>query len=100
MTPAEHACVREAREILARYINSNPVYPREIIRTALELDAQALILAHNHPSGDAGPSRTDLILTRQLVEAARLFDLTVHDHLVVAGPAHHSLRASNEEIFR
>ena len=60
-----------------------PVYPREILRRALELGASALILVHNHPSGDPTPSRADIDMTRQVIEAARSLSLQVHDHLIV-----------------
>ncbi len=60
-----------------------PVSPREVIRRALEVSASALILVHNHPSGDPTPSRADIEMTRQIVEAARVFGLQVHDHLVI-----------------
>lgn len=64
-------------------VDHAPVYPREVIRRALELSASALILVHNHPSGDPAPSQADIAMTRQIVEAARVFGLQVHDHLVV-----------------
>lgn len=64
-------------------VDHAPVYPREVIRRALELSASALILVHNHPSGDPTPSRADIEMTRQIVEAARVFGLQVHDHLVI-----------------
>lgn len=60
-----------------------PVYPREVIRRALELSASNLILLHNHPSGDPTPSRADIDLTRQIIEAGRLLKIAVHDHLIV-----------------
>ncbi|WP_420471477.1 JAB domain-containing protein [Brevundimonas sp. FT23042] len=60
-----------------------PVYPREIIRRALELSASALILVHNHPSGDPTPSAQDLNTTDQIMEGAAVFGIAVHDHLVV-----------------
>jgi len=64
-------------------VDHAPVYPREIIRRGLELSASALILVHNHPSGDPTPSRADIEMTRRIVEAAKVFDLQVHDHIVV-----------------
>jgi len=64
-------------------ISHAPVYPREVVRRALELSASALILVHNHPSGDPGPSRSDIEMTRRVVEAARVFDIQVHDHVIV-----------------
>ena len=64
-------------------IDHAPVYPREVVRRALEVSAAAFILVHNHPSGDPDPSRADIDMTRQIVEAARVFGLRVHDHIVV-----------------
>jgi DNA repair protein RadC len=64
-------------------IDHAPVYPREVVRRGLELSASALILVHNHPSGDPAPSRADIEMTRRIVEAAKVFDLQVHDHLVI-----------------
>jgi DNA repair protein RadC len=60
-----------------------PVYPREVIRRALELSAASVILVHNHPSGDPTPSRADVEMTRQIAEAGRLLKIGVHDHLTV-----------------
>jgi len=64
-------------------VDHAPVYPREVVRRALDLSASSIILVHNHPSGDPTPSQADIVLTRQIVEAARLFSIQVHDHLVV-----------------
>lgn len=74
-------------------VDHAPVYPREVVRRALELNAVALVLAHNHPSGDATPSRADIEMTAQVVAAAHALRLVVHDHLIVAGEAVSSLRA-------
>lgn len=64
-------------------VDHAPVYPREVMRRALELSASAVILVHNHPSGDPTPSRQDIDMTRQVVEAGRSLKISVHDHLVV-----------------
>lgn len=64
-------------------VDHAPVYPREVVRRALELSASALILVHNHPSGDPTPSSADVDMTRQVVDAARALRIAVHDHLVV-----------------
>ena len=64
-------------------VDHAPVYPREVVRRALVRNASAVILVHNHPSGDPTPSRADIEMTRQIVDAARVFGLQVHDHLVV-----------------
>jgi DNA repair protein RadC len=64
-------------------VNHTPVYPREVVRRAVELDAAALILVHNHPSGDPSPSPDDLDMTRQVEEAAGTLGLDVRDHVIV-----------------
>jgi DNA repair protein RadC len=64
-------------------VDHAPVYPREIVRRALELSSSAVILVHNHPSGDPTPSRADIDMTRQIVSAAKPLGVTVHDHLIV-----------------
>lgn len=64
-------------------VDHAPVYPREVVRRALEFSASALILVHNHPSGDPTPSQADIDMTRQIAEAARHLRISVHDHLVV-----------------
>jgi len=64
-------------------VDHTPVYPREVVKRALDLGATALILVHNHPSGDPTPSRSDIEITRQVVEAARSLGISVHDHVVV-----------------
>jgi len=65
-------------------VDHAPVYPREIARRALELSASALILVHNHPSGDPKPSRADIDMTREIIDALAPLDITVHDHLIAA----------------
>jgi DNA repair protein RadC len=71
-------------EILNRgTVDHAPVYPREVVRRALEVSASAIILVHNHPSGDPTPSRADIQMTKQIVEAARSLGVEVHDHLIV-----------------
>lgn len=74
-------------------VNQAPVYPREVLKRALELQATALILVHNHPSGDPTPSRDDVTITRAIQEAARPLGIVVHDHLVIGRTGHASLRA-------
>ena len=65
-------------------VDHAPVYPREVMRRALELSASAVILVHNHPSGDPSPSSADVQMTREVVEAGRALRISIHDHLVVA----------------
>ncbi len=64
-------------------VDHTPVYPREVIKRALELSASAIILVHNHPSGDPTPSRADIDMTNQIVKAAQPLGVRVHDHLVI-----------------
>ena len=73
-------------------VDHTPVYPREIVRRALELSASALILVHNHPSGDPTPSRADIDMTRMIVDTAKPLGITVHDHLIVGRNGHASFR--------
>jgi DNA repair protein RadC len=73
-------------------VNEAPIYPREIMRRALEVGATALILAHNHPSGDSQPSEGDIAATRRVAEAARALDISIHDHVILARSGWSSLR--------
>ena len=70
-----------------------PVYPREVIRRALELNASALILVHNHPSGDPTPSDSDITMTARVAQAAETMGITVHDHLIIGRSREISFRA-------
>ncbi|MCP5433759.1 MAG: DNA repair protein RadC [Alphaproteobacteria bacterium] len=73
-----------ADEVMQRgTIDHTPVYPREVVKRALEVGASALILVHNHPSGDPTPSRADIEMTKEIVAAARPLRIQVHDHLVI-----------------
>lgn len=69
------------------------VYPREVVKRALEIGASAMILLHNHPSGDATPSAADIDVTLKIMEAARPFSIMVHDHLIMTGSSYASLKA-------
>jgi DNA repair protein RadC len=73
-------------------VDNCPVYPREIIKRALELGATALIVAHNHPSGDPSPSAADIRTTKELAEAAKVLDIVLHDHIIIGKSGHISLR--------
>ena len=64
-------------------VDHAPVYPREVMKRALELNASALILVHNHPSGDPTPSKADIDMTTKLYELASQFNIVVHDHLII-----------------
>ena len=70
-----------------------PVYPREVVKRALELNASALILVHNHPSGDPTPSAADIDMTAQIDAAAQALGLTLHDHLIIGKSRELSFRA-------
>lgn len=70
-----------------------PVYPREIVKRALELQASALILVHNHPSGDPTPSPEDRSMTRKIAEAADALGIRLHDHLVIGTSGEVSFQA-------
>ena len=73
-------------------VDHAPVYPREVVKRALELAASAIILVHNHPSGDPQPSRADIDMTRLIIEAAEKLGIVVHDHVIVGRQGHASLR--------
>jgi DNA repair protein RadC len=75
-------------------VDHAPVYPREIARRALELQASSLILVHNHPSGDPKPSRADIEITREIIDALEPFDISVHDHLIVGTSGVASLKTA------
>lgn len=74
-------------------IDHAPVYPREVVKRALELGASAVILVHNHPSGDPTPSRADIDMTRDIVKAAGALNIRVHDHLVIGKEREASFKA-------
>ena len=74
-------------------VDHTPVYVREVVKRALELSASAIILVHNHPSGDPTPSRADIDMTRQIVDAARPLGVTIHDHIIVGRQGHASFKA-------
>ena len=74
-------------------VDHTPVYPREVIKRTLELGATALILVHNHPSGDPSPSTADVQMTRQIVDVAKPLGVTVHDHIIIGKAGHASLKA-------
>jgi DNA repair protein RadC len=73
-------------------IDHTPVYPREVVRRALELGSSALILAHNHPSGDPTPSAADIRMTKDVIAIAQPFGIAIHDHLIVGRNGHASFR--------
>jgi DNA repair protein RadC len=73
-------------------VDHTPVYPREVVKRALELSATAVILVHNHPSGDPTPSTADITMTRQIVEIAKPLGILVHDHIIIGRDGHASLK--------
>ena len=74
-------------------VNHTPVYPREIVKRALEHGASAIILVHNHPSGDLNPSKSDIDITKKIVEAAATINVTVHDHVIITDAGHYSFKS-------
>jgi DNA repair protein RadC len=73
-------------------VNHTPVYPREVVKRALELAATAIILVHNHPSGDPTPSREDIEMTREIKTAAGTLGILLHDHIIVGNGSWLSFR--------
>jgi len=74
-------------------VDEAAIHPREVIRRALDIGATAMILVHNHPSGNPEPSRADVQITTRIIEAGQLFGVTVHDHVIIGREGHVSLRA-------
>jgi DNA repair protein RadC len=74
-------------------VDHTPVYPREVMKRALELSATAIVLVHNHPSGDPTPSRADIDMTKTIVDIAQPLGIAVHDHIIVGRQGHASFRA-------
>ena len=87
-------CLLFDETVVEGSINIAPIYPREIVRRSLEVGATALILAHNHPSGDPRPSSEDIRVTRLVAAAAEALDIRLHDHVIVARSGWTSLRAA------
>lgn len=73
-------------------VDHTPVYPREVVKRALDLSATAIILVHNHPSGDPTPSRADIEMTKEIVEAGKRLGITVHDHIIIGKNGHASMK--------
>jgi DNA repair protein RadC len=73
-------------------VDHTPVYPREVVKRALELSATAIILVHNHPSGDPTPSHADIQMTQQIIAVAQPLGISVHDHIIVGKEGHASLK--------
>jgi DNA repair protein RadC len=75
-------------------VDHTPVYPREVVKRALELGASAIILAHNHPSGDPSPSRDDIEMTNKIIQACAAVNIAVHDHLIISERGHYSFKSN------
>lgn len=73
-------------------VDHTPVYPREVVKRALELSSTALILVHNHPSGDPTPSRADIDMTKMIIDTAKPLGIAVHDHIIIGKEGHASLK--------
>ncbi len=73
-------------------VDHTPVYPREVIKRALELSASAVILVHNHPSGDPTPSRADIEMTKQIIDSAKPLGISVHDHIIIGKKGNASMK--------
>lgn len=73
-------------------VDHTPVYPREVIKRALDLGASALILVHNHPSGDTKPSKADIYMTMEIQDAGHKLGIELHDHIIVSGSGHTSFK--------
>lgn len=80
-------------EVSVGSIDTAPVYVREVVRRALDVGAAALVIAHNHPTGNPRPSRDDIALTRNLITAARVFEIEVLDHLIITAGSYLSMRS-------
>ncbi len=75
-------------------VDHTPVYPREVVKRALELGASAIVLVHNHPSGDPTPSMADVEMTKKVIDAGQRLGVLVHDHIIVGRKGHTSFRQS------
>jgi len=74
-------------------VDQAAIYTREVIKRALELGSSAIILVHNHPSGDSAPSRQDIKITKEIIETGRNIGLSVHDHIIIGKDGHTSMRS-------
>jgi len=74
-------------------IDHTPVYPREVIKRAIELGATAIVIVHNHPSGDPTPSRADIDMTKAIIAACQVLGIAMHDHVVIAKDGHASFKS-------
>ena len=77
--------INKMEEIFEGTLSASAIYPREVVKRALDNEAAALVFVHNHPSGNPNPSKEDLTITNKLKEASQSIDVVVHDHLIIAG---------------
>ena len=77
--------ILKLEELFEGTLSTSAVYPREVVKRALDNNAAAIVLVHNHPSGKSTPSQDDLAITKKLKEATQSIDVSVHDHLIIAG---------------
>jgi DNA repair protein RadC len=82
------------KQITSGILNASLVHPREVFKTAISLSANTIILVHNHPSGNTTPSKEDINITHQLVEAGKIIDIKILDHLIIAGNSFYSFNAN------
>ncbi|MER3329544.1 MAG: DNA repair protein RadC, partial [Candidatus Kapaibacterium sp.] len=80
------------KQITSGTLNASLVHPREVFKTAISVSANAIILVHNHPSGNNSPSKEDIAITNQLIEAGKIIDIRILDHLIIAGNSFYSFR--------
>ena len=78
-------CIITSKVMFKGSLTSSAVYPREIIKKALELDAASIIVGHNHPSGETKPSRDDIQITNKINDACKTVDVVLHDHIIITG---------------
>ena len=83
-------CIITSKIMFKGSLISSAVYPREIIKKALELDAAAILIGHNHPSGETKPSRDDIQITNKINDACKTVDIILHDHIIIAGKRFYS----------
>lgn len=74
-------------------VDHAPIYPREVVKRALDFGASAIIMVHNHPSGDSTPSKADIAMTKEIKEACQKLGIELHDHIIVARSGHHSFKS-------
>ncbi len=74
-------------------VDQTPVYPREVVKRALQLEASAIIMVHNHPSGDTTPSKADIAVTKQIQQALNTINVKLHDHVIISSAGHYSFKS-------